>query len=165
MKAIKLPSRDLLIKLFEYKSGSLYWKERPAYNIKINSQAGNTEKSGYVRIKIMGQTYLAHRLIFKMIHNIEPDYIDHINNIKSDNRIENLQEISFSQNKLKGGLYLQKNNKSGHKGIYFDKRKKKWVTRISINSKRINIGAYNELNKAIYMRSLFEDSLLRNIKK
>ena len=160
MKAIKLPDRDLLIKLFQYKSGLLYWKKRPAYNVKINLPAGNLERSGYIRIKIKNKSYLAHRLIFKIINNLEPDYIDHINNVKNDNRIENLQEITFSKNKLKGGLHLYKNNTSGHKGVNFDKRQKKWVARISVNKKRIRLGEYYDIRYAIAIRKAYEKHVL-----
>ena len=154
MKAIKLPSKDLLNELFKYnQSGALYWKKRPANNVNINLPAGSLDNTGYIRIKILGIKYLEHRLIFKMINNIEPDYIDHINNIKDDNRIENLQEISFSQNKLKGGLYPYKNNTSGYGGIHFDKKKKKWIARISVNNERIYIGQYNNLDNAVFMRN------------
>lgn len=49
---------------------------------------------------IKGEQFRAHRIIFKWVHNEEPEEIDHINGIRDDNRIENLRACSRRENLL-----------------------------------------------------------------
>ena len=63
------------------------------------------KKSGYLQITVrdggIRKNYLKHRFIFECFHGKINDVklvVDHINNIKIDNRLENLQSITQSQN-------------------------------------------------------------------
>ena len=69
---------------------------------------GYISNIGYFRIDIrcMGnrKRYLKHRFIFECFHGKINDaklVVDHINNIKTDNRLKNLQLITHSQNMKK----------------------------------------------------------------
>ena len=80
--------------------------------------------------------------------------IDHINHDGLDNRRSNLRICSHLQNGR--NVLIQRNNKSGFKGVSFYKTKKKnpWQAQIRSNGKKIHIGysptrleaakAYNE---------------------
>ena len=66
------------------------------------------KKSGYILITVydlgIKKHYLKHRFIFECFHGKINDVklvVDHINNIKIDNRLENLQLITQSQNQKK----------------------------------------------------------------
>lgn len=50
-----------------------------------------------------------------------------------------------------------KNNKSGHKGVYYDKRRGLWYAYINIHGKRINLGRYITKEKAIQERISAEE--------
>ncbi len=50
----------------------------------------------------------------------------------------------------------RKDNSSGAKGIYWNKKDKKWMARININNKIKYIGSYNDLNEAVLARSSAE---------
>ena len=64
--------------------------------------------------------------------------IDHINDIKNDNRVENLKIVTTRQNS-----YKTKNNKSSvYKGVSWFKSKQKWFSRIYINGKVKCLGYY-----------------------
>ena len=96
-------NKELLHELFEYKNGNLIYKISTAKCIKIGEVAGNINTNGYRRIVINKKVYQAHRLIW-MFHNGDIEtglQIDHINQIKDDNRIENLRLATRSQNKSK----------------------------------------------------------------
>ena len=58
-----------------------------------------------------------HRLVFFLVHRRFPKEIDHINGIKTDNHIENLREVSGSENCLNRDCQWKKNADSGLPGI------------------------------------------------
>ncbi|WP_162997615.1 HNH endonuclease [Pseudomonas sp. LTJR-52] len=63
------------------------------------NSAGSFDTYGYLIIKIKGRQYKAHRLCWLYVHGVMPDgNIDHINGIRSDNRIANLRVVSQADN-------------------------------------------------------------------
>lgn len=60
--------------------------------------------------------------------------VDHINGNKSDNRVSNLRAVTKSQNRINTKL---KENKSGVRGVCFDKSRKRWIASIQIDKKVI----------------------------
>lgn len=104
--------------------------------------AGSLSSTGYVHLTIDRKPYLAHRLAWFYVHGSWPaDQVDHRNEIKSDNRIENLRLASKAQNML--NTRIRSDNTSGVKGVSFTKRGK-WVAYISKDGKRIHLGTYPE---------------------
>ena len=85
-------------------------------HVKHKKDIGGLTNSGYLRIAIrdedmMKKNYLKHRFIFECFHgkiNNAKLVVDHFNNIKTDNRLENLQLITHSQN-------LKKDHRKGEK--------------------------------------------------
>ena len=88
--------------------------------------------NGYVRVIVFFQgerfKIWKHRLVFFLVHRRFPKEIDHINGIKTDNRIENLREVSRSENEVNKLRRWKKNPDSGLPGIY--KRGRIFATRI-----------------------------------
>jgi len=97
----------LQIDLFSYKNGYYF------YNNIILKETKNSQ--GYSRVIIEGFIYKLHRLIaLKYIPNIEnKPIVDHINGIKSDNSINNLQWVTYSENSKKA--YIQNPSMSNFK--------------------------------------------------
>lgn len=99
-----------------------------------------SDNYAHVILKINGinKNIRIHKLVWKYFGNNQDDnlVIDHINNIKSDNRIENLQSISFRNNVHKD----QKIGLSNSIGVSWSNDKKRWRSQISINNKRIHLG-------------------------
>jgi hypothetical protein len=75
-----------------------------------------------------------------------PKEIDHINGDRQDNRLENLREVTRSQNQLNKSL--AKNNTSGTKGVSWHKKSKSWTVRLSVDKQSKNIGYFKDLELA-----------------
>ena len=83
----------------------------------------------------------------RIIMNCPKDkIIDHINGDGLDNRKENLRICTMSQNL--GNSKLRKDNKSGIKGVYWDKNRNKWIAQIKINYKKKCLGRFDNINEA-----------------
>lgn len=73
--------------------------------------------------------------------------IDHINGIKTDNRICNLRLVNGQSDNLQN-ICIKSNNKSGYTGVYFNKRDKVWLAQIGLNKKRKTIGTFATAKEA-----------------
>lgn len=83
---------------------------------------GSFDKDGYLIIKIKGKQFKAHRLAFLLYYGYFPKKeIDHINRIRTDNRILNLREVTRLEN-IKN-ITKKINENTGEVGIYLDKTK------------------------------------------
>jgi len=72
--------------------------------------------------------------------------VDHINGNMLDNRQENLRVCNSIQNGCNRSK--QKNNKSGYKGVYQDKKTKRWKAYIRTKGKDIHLGYFETPEKA-----------------
>ena len=66
--ADKIISQQYLHTIFDYKDGSLYWKNPTAYCIKKGTKAGTINGMGYHQVAINNKIYPIHRIIFLMIN-------------------------------------------------------------------------------------------------
>jgi len=156
----KIISQEQLKEFINYDSetGLFTWAKFRGGSAKKNSLAGTIDKEGYRVIRVNMKIYKAHRLAWFYIYGIFPKKdLDHINQIKHDNRISNLREVTNSENHQNRGI--NKNNSSGHKGVYWNKSNKKWQSSIGINGKLRFLGYFSELSDAIKTREMAEQNL------
>jgi len=76
---------------------------------------------------------------------------DHINCNKLDNRKANLRSATRSENKR--NTKTQKNNKSGVKGVSWNKTAKKWQAEITLHQKSIYLGVFTTVQEAEVARN------------
>lgn len=106
------------------------------------------QKTGYLKVNLYLNCaefqYLVHQLVVMAFLNHKLDgtnkiVVDHINNIKTDNRVENLQLITNRENSSKD----KKGGTSKHTGVYYFKNKKKYESRITYKGKLLYLGLYD----------------------
>ena len=94
--------------------GSLRWTGQNAnHTRKLDEAAGHLcEHGGYWRIKVGKKSHMLHRVIYEMHHGAIPDGmdVDHIDNNRLNNKIENLQLLTRAENVLKGMREGKHNN-------------------------------------------------------
>ena len=127
---------------YDYHHGALHFKdgERRAGK-KVGTRSGI-----YMTTTVDGALYYVHRLTFLYCNGYLPKMLDHINNDRHDNRIENLREANRNQNSH--NRVINKNNTSGVKGVTFHKKTGKWMARVRYNLDIIYCGIYSELKDA-----------------
>ncbi len=110
--------------------------------VSIGSIAGTKTHKRYIVISISYKKYQAHRLAWLYVYGIFPKYaIDHINGIRSDNRIDNLREATTAQNNMNS--VTRCDNTSGIKGVSFFKSRNKWRADASFKGKQIYLGSFD----------------------
>lgn len=141
-------TREELMLLVSYdpESGIFYWL-KPRRGCTSGSVAGGITSYGYWKISICGKNYLAHRLAWLFTYGNWPHpETDHINGNRIDNRIDNLRLASPSQNQANKAM--RKDNKSGVKGVTWDKSRNKWQAGICFGRKYILAGRYDDIEEA-----------------
>ena len=145
-------------KLFDYKeNGELIRKVWVHSSCKIGDTAGSLHFSGYFCTQVFGEQYYNHRLVWLWHYGYFPEHqIDHINRDKTDNRIENLREVTKTCNSRNTGNFC--NNTSGVKGVFWYKKSQKWCASITVAGKTVNLGYYLEFLEAVCHRLAAEQA-------
>lgn len=128
---------------FEYRDGNLYWREG---NGRKSGRLIGGGKSLYKVCAVNRVTYYQHRLIFLYHYGYMPKYLDHINNDRHDNRIENLRAVSARQNQHNRSI--NKNSTSGVKGVFWHKPAGKWMAQVRCDSKIYYGGLHDNIHDA-----------------
>lgn len=98
-----LPSKEELREMFDYGNGELLWKHwgKGVRGRRTQVAGDNGSKTcPYRKVSLAGFRPLLHRLIWVWHNGAIPEgmWVDHINQDKRDNRIENLRLASWAQN-------------------------------------------------------------------
>jgi hypothetical protein len=125
---------------FDYKDGDLYWKDSGA------KVGGCVNRGGYKVMGFRNKNYLIHRIVYLMFHGYLPKFIDHVDNDRVNNKLENLRPASPSQNLWNASL--RPTNTSGCKGVSWHKKTKKWQVKLSVDRVLKHFGYFDDLELA-----------------
>lgn len=145
--------QTLLRKLFDYdpSTGVVTRLVCTANRQTVGEQVGAPGARGYLQATIHSEKYMLHRLIWMWVYGAWPAHkVDHINRVRSDNRLTNLREVTHAENCHNQSLSTR--NWSGFTGAAWDKSRCLWVASIGINGKQLHLGRFltPELASAAY---------------
>ncbi len=109
---------------------------------------GNISPTGYVRIGLNRTSYLAHRIAWVYMTGKWPVYdIDHIDGNPSNNKFENLRDVSTGTNvqNVKGA---RSDSKTKLLGVDMHKRDNLYRARIMVDGKRKTLGYFKNMDEA-----------------
>lgn len=121
-------------------SGNFTWSNPTNRRIVKGTVAGTFGNDGYMHIHFDGKRYSAHRLVWLYVYGEWPDTVDHVNGIRTDNRVSNLRNTNNTGNmqNLKA-----KRGTSKYIGVYWHKSLNKWKAQIGVNGRRVALGYFD----------------------
>jgi len=128
----------------KYKRPVLYAKVDAELFGELNKYQWSLHSNGHRYYAVRWQKPMMIRHIF-MHHQIigKPKkgmVLDHINGDTLDNRRANLRFVTPSQNIYNTKMYSS--NKTGHKGVVFNKKSNRYTAMIGFNKKKIYLGSF-----------------------
>ena len=109
-------------------------------------KVGTIDNHGYIRLFVNNKRYRAHRVIFLYVNGFLPEYIDHIDGDRLNNKIENLRACTISNNQQ--NKKINSNNKSGIKGVSWHKATNKWRASLTFDGMCRHIGVFKRIEDA-----------------
>lgn len=137
--------------------GEQFWFDLEDYDL-IKDYCWYKDKDGYFVTNIYNNKIKKRLTLHRLIMNFPSETdIDHIHGRKTrhDNRKSNLRATTRSQNSM--NKTVQCNNVSGVSGVCWFPKNNKWRAYITINSKFIHIGLFNNFEDAIKARKEAEE--------
>lgn len=125
--------RDLFRKDGDFNAWNQRFCGKPALNSK--------HVAGYLCGNILAHYVLAHRAVWAIYHGEWPvDCLDHINRVRTDNRIDNLREVSRAENQR--NISSNRQASASFVGVYWNAKKSCWHAQISVDGKKTHIGYF-----------------------
>ena len=129
-------------RLFTYDAdtGLFIRRVRSGMKGKVGLVAGKADQ-GYVRLRVLGKSFAAHRLAWAWETGAEPSgQIDHINGDRSDNRVENLRDVDAKTNQ-ENLRRAKADNALGVLGVRL-RPTGRYEARLRVDGKPIQIGTF-----------------------
>lgn len=141
--------QEKIVSLLRYDpdTGLFEWRT-PKHGLCKKHPGQKGPKSKYGQIRINGIAYLTHRLAWVYVNGPIPDgmLVDHINGDTANNRLINLRLASKTENGYNCTARIH--NRTGLKGVSYDRNTEKFSARITVSGKRINLGTFETSEEA-----------------
>lgn len=135
--------------LFDYDPATGLFLRRKTTNqsARKGEVVGTLDRYGYLKVRIKKRSYKLHRIAWLYVHGSFPRaLLDHVNGVRSDNRIANLRECNHSQNGC--NMRPKAGTSSGIKGVSWVASAGKWKAQIGVNYKDIFLGHFDTAEEA-----------------
>ena len=155
MNTLKKPTADQLKAMKDrYEvNGSKLISKVDYYKHKVGCEVGRETNRGYRQVMVLGRNFMTHHVVWFLSKGCWPKlHLDHINGDKSDNRIENLRELSPGQNVRS---FASIHGAIPFRGVSFNKSKSKFRAMARYNNKLRHIGYYDTAEKAALARDMY----------
>lgn len=129
---------------FFYKDGLLFAKHG-----KQPKLTPITKHQRYLRFRVNGHVFKLHQLIYLYFYGYIPNVIDHRDNDRTNNKIENLREVTQAQNCL--NRKVSKSSVTGIKNLYFSKKCGRWFVQMMVGNARKIIGRFEDFELAEFV--------------
>lgn len=127
-------------------TGEFWWRYRTSSRCNLGKPVGRADSYGSLRVMLGGKSIQLHRLAWFFCNGTWPtEQVDHINGVRTDNRISNLREATVAENQW--NAKARSDNTSGIKGVSWDKQKGRWHARVKKNGKRYS-KRFHEIEEA-----------------
>lgn len=160
------PAQLPALLLYDPETGDLVWRKRPI-EMFANARSCGTwngryagklafrrlDRKGYWVGTICWRSIQAHRVIWALVYGEWPKCIDHINGVRSDNRLCNLRSVSYAENSK--NRLLNKNSTTGVAGVKAAP-KGRWAAHIRVNRRFHYLGAFDTIAEAAEARRAAE---------
>lgn len=116
-------------------------------SVHVGDVAGFKTDTGYLRISLLNREFRAHRLAWMYMYGDFPaNDIDHVNGVRTDNRIANLREATRGENMF--NTVASPKNKCGFKNVYWHKQRSKWCASCKVRGKKYSLGLHDTAEAA-----------------
>jgi HNH endonuclease/AP2 domain len=128
-------------------TGEFTWlMTRRGSRARIGEKAGWGDGQGYTVMRVDGVSYQAARLaVLYMTGHWPAKLVDHRNLIRNDDRWNNLREATRSQNAANSS---DRPSAVHLKGVTWDRRARKYLAKLGINGRTINLGIFRTAEAA-----------------
>ena len=111
---------------------------------------------GYWKVFLGGRQYLTHRIIWKLVHGVDPEFIDHIDGNRTNNALANLRSVTRETNRR--NCCERRDGTSGFRGVR-QRSPTLWQARIQANGVDRHLGNFKSRESAIQARLKAEAEL------
>ena len=120
-------------------------------------------RSGYKVLGLNAQPYVLHRIKYQLLLNRlldDSELVDHIDRDKTNNSIDNLRVVDASVN-AQNKLVQNVNKTSKYKGVYLDKSKDIFISKIMFRGENVFLGGFIfDTDAALAYDKFIEDNKL-----
>jgi hypothetical protein len=152
IKALPIPQATLK-RLLDYspETGEMHWRVNRG-GVKAGTLAGYLSPAGYCFISVNNRMRLRSRLAFCWMTGDYPEFVDHANGIRNDDRWENLRACTRQENN-------RNKDRAFGSGVSFHKHTGKWRARIRVDNREIYLGLFTDKEEALLVRAKKEIEL------
>lgn len=155
-KHLGITAGDILQRYAYDSETGLFTHKISVKQVKAGDVAGYKTQRGYIKLEYKGQQIFAHRLAWLVTYGEWPSGpIDHINQDKADNRIDNLRIVNATQN----GINIKARSKtSGVLGVYYGviQGLPRYLAHMRVRKKLIKLGICKTMAEARTLRWVAE---------